>query len=140
MGADAEGFLHRWHQVVAERDAEALVDLLAEDVTLGAPPYWTKLEGREVVQHLLGIIIRTIDGFTYHREWWSGSELALEFRGRVGDKELQGIDLISLDDENRVRNVDVMVRPVNAVIALREAVAPQMATFLRDRAASNGPR
>ena len=133
MGSAAEAFVERWHGIVAERDLEGLREILAEDVQLGAPPYWQKLEGREVVGHLLGIIVETIEGFTYRREWWREGELALEFTGRVGGLELQGIDLISLDDAGRIRSLDVLMRPVNAVVALREAVAPRMVEFLAAR-------
>ncbi|UCE86848.1 MAG: nuclear transport factor 2 family protein [Deltaproteobacteria bacterium] len=129
----SDGFLAEWHRIVAERDKAALRQVLADDVTLGAPPYWTKLQGRELVQHLLGIIIETIEGFTYHREWCSGDEFALEFTGRVGERELQGIDLISVDASGKIRNLDVLMRPVNAVVALREIVAPRMAAFLEER-------
>ena len=51
-------------------------------------------------------------------------------RGRVGERELQGIDLISLDDEGRIRNLDVLMRPLNGIAALRDIVAPQMAEYL----------
>ena len=118
MSADAQAFLKQWHRIAAERDTAAIEALLAEEVSVGAPPYWTKLQGRSLVNHLLGLILQTVEGFTYYREWTDGAELALEFKGRVGEMEVQGIDLISLDDENKVRNVDVMIRPVNAVIAL----------------------
>ena len=124
------GFLTEWHRIVSEKDTSALAQVLAEDVSLGAPPYWDKLRGRKIVQHLLGLIVHTIDGFTYHREWRNGREFALEFSGRVGDRELQGIDLISLDERLRISNIDVLMRPVNAVVALRELIAPQMAAFL----------
>jgi len=130
MTVDASAFLARWHRVVAEKNLGALGDILALDVTLGAPPYWTKLQGRDVVHHLLGIIITLVEDFTYRREWISGSELALEFTGRVGDRELQGIDLVTLDGDGRVCNIDVMIRPINALIALRDSVAPRMAEFL----------
>ena len=60
----------------------------------------------------------------------AGRELALEFRGRVGKLELQGIDLIALDDEGRVGRLDVLMRPVNAVNALIEAIRPQMVAYL----------
>lgn len=130
-------FLREWHRIVAERDVEGLGRILAEDVSLGVPPYWGRMQGREIAQHLLGIIIHTIEGFTYHREWQDGRELALEFTGRVGERELQGIDLITLDESGRVRNLDVLMRPVNGIIALREIVAPQMAAFLAER--SEGP-
>ena len=46
-----------------------------------------------------------------------------EFTGKVGDLDLQGIDLITLNGDGRVQNLDVLMRPVNAVIALREAHA-----------------
>jgi len=127
-------FLTEWHRIVSEKDMAALRSVLAEDITMGAPPYWEKLRDVELVHHLLGIIVNTIEDFTYHREWQQGGELALEFTGHVGDLDLQGIDLISLDDELRIRSLDVLMRPVGAVIALRETVAPQMAAFLADRA------
>ena len=131
MSADAGAFLEQWHRIAAERDIAAIEGLLAEEVSVGAPPYWTKLQGRGLVNHLLGLILQTIEGFTYHREWMDGAELALEFTGRVGDMDVQGIDLISLDDENKVRNVDVMIRPVNAVIALQKIISPKMEAFLK---------
>jgi hypothetical protein len=127
---DATAFLAEWHRIVAEKDVASLAGVLAPDVTLGAPPYWRKLEGAALVAHLLGVIVQTIEGFTYHREWVRDREIALEFRGRVGGRELHGIDLISLDDDGRIRSLDVLMRPVNAIVALREAVAPRMAEYL----------
>jgi hypothetical protein len=129
-----EAFLDEWHRVVRERDLPALAALLAPEVEIGAPPYWEPLRGRELVQHLLGLILETIEGFTYHREWRDGPELALEFRGRVGGLELQGIDLISLDAAGRIRRLDVPMRPVNAVVALRDAISPRMMEYLKARA------
>ena len=118
MGADSGAFLERWHEIVATRDVEGLAEVLAEDVTVGAPPYWSKLESREVVHRLLSIIIETIDDFTYHREWVNGPELALEFRGSIEDLSLQGIDLITLNDEGKIQNIDVMIRPMNVLSKL----------------------
>ena len=129
---EIDDFLAEWHRIVVEKDLSALGRVLAEDISLGAPPYWDKLRGRRLVQHLLGLIVHTIDEFTYHREWRNGRELALEFSGRVADRDLQGIDLISIDESLRIVNIDVLMRPVNAVISLREQIAPQMAAFLAD--------
>jgi hypothetical protein len=131
--APADYFLAEWHRIVAERDVATLGSVLAADVTLGAPPYWSKLAGRDLVQHLLGLIVHTIDDFTYHREWRDGRELALEFRGRVAEIELQGIDLITLDPEGRIQNLDVLMRPLNAIVALRDRIAPRMAEYLAQR-------
>lgn len=126
-------FLPEWHRIVAERDVDGLGRILADDVSLGVPPYWGRMQGRDIAQHLLGLIIHTIEGFTYHREWQDERELALEFTGRVGERDLQGIDLITLEENGRVQNLDVLMRPVNGIIALREIVAPQMAAYLAEK-------
>ena len=133
MTPQADAFLSEWHRIVSERDVAALAKVLAEDIEMGAPPYWTKLQGRDLVRHLLGLIVHTIEDFTYHREWRSGREYALEFTGHVGDLQLQGIDLITVNERGEVSNLDVLMRPVTAVIALREIIAPQMAAFLAQR-------
>ncbi len=131
-------FLAQWHALVAARDLVALEKILAEDVSMGAPPYWDKMTGRAIVHHLLGLIIHTIDDFTYHREWHDDSrgegEIALEFRGHVGDLNVQGLDLITLNDRGEVQNLDVMIRPMNALAALKDIITPQMAEFLRANA------
>ena len=134
----SDEFLDKWHRIVAEKDLDALLTVLDEDVTIGAPPYWNKLEGRPLVHHLLGVIIRTIEDFTYHREWRDGRELALEFHGHVGELDIQGIDLITLGDDGRVANIDVLMRPVNAVLRLQEIVGPQMIEFLKQGASQPG--
>jgi len=140
MATAGEVFLERWHALVAKRDLEDLRQVLAEDVSVAAPPYWQRLEGPDVAHRLLSIIIETIEGFTYHREWISGRELALEFMGRVGDLDVQGIDLLTLDAEGRVCRLDVMIRPVNGVHALMEIVQPRMMAFFAERAVAERPR
>lgn len=131
-------FLKKWHVLVAERDLIALEKILAPDITMGAPPYWDKLAGRPMVRHLLGLIINTIEDFTYHREWHDDAkgsgEIALEFHGHLGDHNLQGIDLISLNERGELQNLDVMIRPMNALSALRDVIAPQMIEYLKNNA------
>jgi len=136
MAAANAAFLTKWHELVAARDLVGLEQVLAEDVELGAPPYWDKLQGRPIVHHLLGLIIETIEDFSYYREWHDDSrgngEIALEFRGHVGELDLQGIDLITLNDRGEIQNLDVVIRPMNALSALRDVIAPKMLEFLRN--------
>lgn len=128
-GLLAREFLTRWHQIVAEKNALALPDMLAEDVEIGAPPYWGVIHGRATVAHLLELILENISGFAYRREWCSDRELALEFFGKVGALDLQGIDLITLGSDGRIRRLDVLMRPLNAVTALRDVISPAMEAF-----------
>lgn len=131
MTPEIETFLDEWHRIVAERDLGALGRVLSPEISMGAPPYWARMEGHARVHHLLGLIVNTIEGFTYHREWAQGQELALEFTGRVGELDVQGIDLITLDDRGTIARLDVLIRPMNALEALRDVIAPQMIAFLQ---------
>ena len=135
MSDPVRGFLPAWHRIVAEKDLEALGRALSPDVELGSPPYWEPLRGHDVVHHLLGLILATIEDFTYRRQWQDGRELALEFEGRVGEHALQGIDLVTLDAEGRIARLDVAIRPLDAVLALRDAITPKMTAFFAERAA-----
>ena len=87
------------------------------------------IHGREAVAHLLGLIFETIHDFSYRREWCTDRDLALEFFGRVGSLDLQGIDLITLGAGGEIRRIDVLMRPVSAVEALRDIIAPRMDEF-----------
>jgi hypothetical protein len=133
----AEQFLVEWHRIVARRDLDALREILAPDVSLAAPPYWSRFEEHDLVHHLLSLVLESVADFSYQREWWKQNELALEFTGRIGDLDLQGIDLITLDDSGRVSRLDVLIRPHDSVAALRDVIAPQMARFLAERSAAD---
>jgi ketosteroid isomerase-like protein len=64
VNGKVDEFLTEWHRIVSEKDLAALGTMLAEDVSLGVPPYWDKIRGRDMVQHLLGIVIHTIEEVT----------------------------------------------------------------------------
>ncbi|MBW2243480.1 MAG: hypothetical protein JRH01_15975 [Deltaproteobacteria bacterium] len=136
MASIGEEFLEVWHRLVASRDLPAPEKVLATDVAMGELPDWDRLEGRPRVHHLLDWIIPTIEDFTYDCERYDTSrgheEFALDFRGHVAPLELEGIDLIRLNPQGEVQTFDVMIRPMNALEALRDVIAPKMAAYLRE--------
>ena len=134
MPVDTEARLPSWNRAGHARDPEGLAALLADEVSMGAPPYWNRIEDKAVVAHLLGIIVETITDVTYQRQWLDGAELALEFHGHVDDCELQGIDLITLGEDGLVLRLDVMIRPENALVLLRERGGPRMLEFFEAKA------
>ena len=66
-----------------------------------------------------------IEGFTYHREIVSadGRDAMLEFSGTVAGLAVKGVDLFRFDDAGRFSELEVMVRPLNGLRALKEAMA-----------------
>jgi hypothetical protein len=122
----------RFRAAVADRDLAALDDLFTDDIRLYSPVKFTPFEGKPMVMGLFGVLLRTFEDFRYigdHSGTARTSTDAVEapsavllFRARAGGKEIHGIDLMHFDDDGRIKEFTVMVRPRSAVHALGEAV------------------
>jgi hypothetical protein len=107
---------------VEARDHEAMVAALADDVVFHSPITFKPFEGRAAVGALLGVVMGTFEDFRYTDELDSGTVKALVFEARVGDREVQGLDLLRFDEDGQILDFTVMVRPLSAAMALAEAV------------------
>jgi len=124
-------YLERWHSIVANRDRQALQAMLAEDVVFRSPFAWRPYEGRQAAWLILSTVMEVFQDFAYHRELAVGPDWALEFSARVGDLSLKGIDLIRLDDEGRIVEFEVFIRPANGLQALGAEMARRLAVSAR---------
>jgi SnoaL-like domain len=112
---------------VERGDFDGMLATLAEDVVLHSPVSFKPFEGKEAVAGLLRIIVDTFEDFRYTDELPGEDIHALIFRARVGDREVEGLDLVRPGPDGRIVDFTVMVRPLTAVVALAEAVGPQLA-------------
>ena len=103
-------------------DLDGMVDALAEDVVFHSPITFKPFEGRESVAMLLGVVFRTFDDFRYTDELDGDEVKALVFEAKVGDKQVEGLDLLRFDGAGKIADFTVMVRPLSAAMALAEAV------------------
>jgi ketosteroid isomerase-like protein len=116
-----------FRSAVENGDRDAMVAALAPDVVLNSPVKHRPFEGREAVAALFGALVETFEDFHYTDEFDDADGCkALVFRARVGDRELEGIDILRFDDEGRIANLTVMVRPLTGAIALAEEVGRKM--------------
>lgn len=113
---------------VEARDADALVASLAQDVVFHSPVVFAPYRGRVAVGGLLRCVMRVFTEFRYTDELRSDGQTALAFTARVGGRDLEGIDLITVDAAGLVSHLTVMVRPMSAAIALAEAMRAEIAT------------
>lgn len=107
-------------------DHDAMIATLADDAVLHSPVSFKPFEGKAAISQLLEILLRVFEDFRYTDELGGDGIHALVFRTRVGDRELEGLDLIRTGDDGLIEDFTVMVRPMSGVIALAEAVGPQL--------------
>jgi SnoaL-like protein len=108
-------------------DHDGMVAALAPDAVLNSPVSFKPFQGRETVSKLFAILLETFEDFSYTDEFETDGKAALVFRARIGDRELQGLDLFRFDADGQIAELTVMIRPLSAVIALAEAVGPKLA-------------
>lgn len=123
MSADA------FKAAVESWDRDALQEALAPDAVFRSPAVFKPYEGREAVLVVLEAVSKVFEDFRYRDRFESADGEVLLFAARVGDRELDGIDLLRFDDERRVRELTVMVRPLSGLNALVEAMGKQLAAM-----------
>src|SRR3954449_5142151 len=117
---------HAFRSAVERGDIDAAVDLLADDVVFRSPAVFKPYSGRETVETILRTVFGVFEDFRYTDELAGDGADALIFEARVGDRSLQGMDLIRLDDEGRIAEFTVMVRPASGLMALAERMGPAL--------------
>ena len=119
--------MHPFRTAVEAGDIDAAVNLLADEARFNSPVTFKPFEGRATVETVLRAAFEVFEDFRYTDELATpGGTHAIFFRAHVGDRDVQGVDLIRTDAEGRIEDFTVMVRPMSGVIALAEAMGPKV--------------
>jgi hypothetical protein len=113
------------------KDIDSLSDVLRQDVVFHSPVLFKPFVGRDTTKHVLAVVADVLTDLQYTGEMRGTSSVALCFRARVGERELEGIDLLDLDAEGRIATLTVFIRPMTGLSALSQ----MMAERLEDRSA-----
>ena len=118
--------VHPFRAAIEADDEEAAFATLAPDVVFRSPAVFKPYEGRDVVAALLTVVGKTFENFRYTNEWRDGETTILFFEASIGDRELQGVDILEHDADGLVARFTVMVRPLSGLQALAAAVAARI--------------
>lgn len=108
---------------VEAADPERLAAALAEDVEFRSPAVYRPYRGRDAVGALLKVVVSVFEDFRYVDELRDGDLELLRFLARVGDREIEGIDLVRWNGDGLVGELVVMIRPLSGLTATRDAMA-----------------
>jgi len=118
----------RFRRGVESKDVRVMMEAFADGAVLHSPITFRPFEGKEAIARLLGILMQVFQDFRYTDELTAeDGTKALIFRTRVGDRDVEGLDLIRFDEAGLIRDFTVMVRPRSAVEALLREVSSRLA-------------
>jgi len=105
-------FIEEWHVAVSERSFEKVNALLAENAKLISPVAFKPFTDRAYILKVLENVVGTLENFRYTRSAvLSDGGVLLIFEGEIDGMTLEGMDLIDLDSEGKLRTLKVMMRP-----------------------------
>ncbi len=117
---------HPFRVAAEAKDVELMTETLREDVVLHSPILFRGFEGREIVGQVLTHVAATLEGLTYVDELVGERSVCLRFKAKVGERELEGIDFLELDDDGKVVELTVFMRPLSAINAFNEQMKQRL--------------
>jgi len=120
--------ISQWHNIVRIRDASGLGELLAEDVVFYSPVVHTPQVGKAVTTMYLSAAVQVFGNgsFRYVREIVGESDAVLEFETEIDGIIVNGVDMIKWNDDGKIVEFKVMVRPLKAINLIREKMGAML--------------
>jgi hypothetical protein len=116
-----------WRRVAESRDPAGLAELLADDVVFRSPAVHTPQEGKRLTTDYLTAAIAVLGPtLTYRRQWYADRNAVLEFEAELDGLTVHGIDMLQWNDDGRLTEFTVMIRPFKGLDKLVEKVAAQL--------------
>jgi len=108
-------------------DADALLATMAPDVRFSSPAVFHPYEGRDAVAPLLRAVT-TVLSPTLRYVWQvrEADRYVLGFVAYIDGKDIEGVDIITWNEDGLVSELTVMIRPLSGLVALRDAIAARM--------------
>ena len=126
--------VERWEQFLAGDLPDGLDELLADDVVFYSPVVFTPHRGKAVTTMYLQAAGQTLtgageQGFRYTKQVLGGDVAVLEFETSLDGKHVNGVDIIRCDSAGRIVEFRVMIRPLQAINAVHDAMRAMLASL-----------
>ncbi len=135
-----EQTIANWHDHLRGKFEGGLDALLHDDCVFYSPVVFTPQRGKEITKMYLNAAGATLGGdeprpgaqagsgdekkgFRYTKEVLAGNQAILEFETEMGGKYINGVDIITCDDDGKIVEFKVMVRPLQAINLLHQQMA-----------------
>ena len=118
--------LDAYLEAMGRRDVEGTNAHLADDVVIRSPIAPTPFQGKEQVTGVLKALLSTVDAFEPKLLLRDRSDFVAVFTIRLDDHVIDGMDHMHLNDAGLVDSMTVAWRPLLAVVAVQQKLAPKL--------------
>ena len=123
--------ISKWHDVVSLRDYNTLTEIVDENCIFYSPVVFTPQRGKDItLKYLMAASeVFNASNFKYHKEIISNQHASLEFTLTLEDTEINGIDLITWNDDGLITEFKVFIRPLQGVNIIHKMMGNMLESF-----------
>jgi hypothetical protein len=120
--------LATWHELVTSRNAKGLNALLADNVVFHSPVVHSPQVGKAITVRYLSAAFHVFfnESFKYVREIAGPRDAVLEFQVNIDGISVNGVDMIKWNEEGKIVEFKVMIRPLKAVNLIHQKMAAML--------------
>ena len=119
--------IETWHEVVRTKDHGLLADILDNDCVFYSPVVHSPQCGKDITFLYLSAAAYVFkEDFRYTKEIVVDKHAVLEFECEIDGILVNGVDLISLNEEGLISEFKVMVRPLKAINILHKKMGEML--------------
>lgn len=128
MTTAAQATTRAFRTAMLAGDLDGLTATFARDVSLRSPiSTAAQFAGRDEVRELMSVVLPAIAGLEYLAEVGDEHERVLHARARAGRQAFEEAIWLRFDDDGRIAELVLFVRPLAGLTALAAALAPRLA-------------
>ncbi|HWW66959.1 MAG TPA: nuclear transport factor 2 family protein [Solirubrobacterales bacterium] len=113
-------------QAAESKDFSKLEELFSPDVVFRSPAVFKPYAGLDALRVLLGAVAEVFEDFRYLDQVETGDTAVLVFEARVGERRLNGVDVLRFGGDGLVAEMMVMIRPLSGLNALVEEMGRRL--------------
>jgi hypothetical protein len=123
--------IEQWHEVVKLRDYSLLETILSEDIIFYSPVVYTPQKGKKIALQYLAAAseVFNTNSFRYEKEIIMNRSASLEFSLNINETDINGIDLISWNNDNKINEFKVFIRPLQGVNVIHQLMQSMLENF-----------
>ena len=120
--------LGAWHELVRTQNTKGLSSVLADEVVFYSPVAHTPQVGKMITLQYLSASFNVFvnDSFRYVREVAGPRDAVLEFQVEIDGINVNGVDMIKWDDEGKIVEFKVLIRPLKAINLIHQKMAAML--------------
>ncbi len=120
--------IERWHDLVRSGNPDGLEALIADDAVFYSPVVHSPQVGKAITQLYLGAAFLVLfnGNFRYAREIIGEYDAMLEFETEIDGIKINGVDIISWNDNHQITEFKVMIRPLKAIMLVKDKMAAML--------------